>query len=110
MVLKYNPLLTVRLDDTKVDLSDLEDVNCAGTVNGNVLTFSSGTWIADTPAGGGDMLKAVYVTGAGITIDSVIEHPSSVGPDLAQVPIPGALWLMGSGLLSLIGIRRYNRG
>lgn len=31
------------------------------------------------------------------------------GPDLAQVPIPGALWLLGSGLLGLIGVRRYSR-
>jgi len=65
MVLKYNPLLTVRLDDTKADLSDLEDVNCAGTVNGKVLTYQSGTWIPASVAGGGDMLKAEYVTGAG---------------------------------------------
>jgi hypothetical protein len=64
-----------------------------------------------TPIGDGlDDLWVVYVTGAGITIDSVIERPGSVGPDLAQVPIPAAAWLLGSGLLGLIGIRRYNRG
>ena len=28
------------------------------------------------------------------------------GPDYAAVPIPGAIWLLGSGLLGLIGIRR----
>lgn len=29
-------------------------------------------------------------------------------PFAAPVPVPGALWLLGSGLLSLIGIRRKN--
>jgi len=47
------------------DLCDLDDVNCAGTVNDKVLTFSSGTWIPQTPGGGGDMLKSVYVEGVG---------------------------------------------
>jgi hypothetical protein len=28
------------------------------------------------------------------------------GPDYSAVPIPGAVWLLGSGLLGLIGIRR----
>ncbi len=29
--------------------------------------------------------------------------------DAAPVPIPGAVWLLGSGLLGLIGVRRYTR-
>ena len=32
--------------------------------------------------------------------------PESIGPDVAPVPIPAAVWLLGSGLLGLIGIRR----
>ena len=31
------------------------------------------------------------------------------GPDYSAVPIPGAVWLLGSGLLGLIGIRRRSR-
>ncbi|MGD9505964.1 MAG: hypothetical protein AB7W37_13695 [Syntrophobacteraceae bacterium] len=30
----------------------------------------------------------------------------STGPDYSAVPIPGAVWLLGSGLLSLAGLRR----
>ncbi len=30
------------------------------------------------------------------------------GPDYAAVPVPAAVWLLGSGLLGLIGIRRRN--
>ena len=55
-------------DDARIPdlgLNDLEDVNTAGTANGKVLTFQSGTWIPEAVAGGGDMLKSVYVTGQG---------------------------------------------
>jgi hypothetical protein len=62
--------------------------------------------------------------GFGTTIDSVwyafkIQPPEflaahlSYGPDMdavgAPVPIPGAVWLLGSGFLGLIGIRKKNR-
>ena len=46
-------------------LCDLETVNCGGTENGKVLTYQSGTWVPQTPAGGGDMLISQYVTGQG---------------------------------------------
>ncbi|NLI82305.1 MAG: VPLPA-CTERM sorting domain-containing protein [Deltaproteobacteria bacterium] len=32
--------------------------------------------------------------------------PGSIGPDLAPVPIPAAVYLFGSGLIGLVGIRR----
>jgi hypothetical protein len=51
----------------------------------------------------------VYVTGAGITIDMTITQPNSIGADIAAVPIPGAFWLLGSGLLGLIGVCRHRR-
>jgi hypothetical protein len=57
-------------------------------------------------ADGSDDFWVTYVTGAGITIDMVIEQPSSIGTDISAVPIPGALVLLGSGLLGFAGIRR----
>ena len=98
----YNPLLAGKLDINKKNLNDLEDVNTAGTVNGKVLAFQSGTWIPQTAAGGGDMLISQYVTGqgtvynasrlAGETLGSVQAHGVDAGTitqgtiGLARVP------------------------
>jgi hypothetical protein len=68
MSYKYNPLLVGKLDRVGAgasSLGELDDVNTAGTVNGKVLTYQSGTWQPEAAAGGGDMLKAEYVTGSG---------------------------------------------
>jgi hypothetical protein len=53
-----------------------------------------------------DVKSGYHSFGQGIVIDNVIVFPGSVGPDLAPVPVPGAVWLLGSGLLGLAGIRR----
>ena len=37
------------------------------------------------------------------SVESITGHE---GADVSAVPIPGAIWLLGSGLLGLIGIRR----
>jgi hypothetical protein len=56
-----------------------------------------------TPVGDGqDDVWVHYRTGQGPVLDS---H----GPDLAAVPIPGAIWLFGSGLLGLMGVRRRRK-
>jgi hypothetical protein len=39
-------------------------------------------------------------------VDNVL--PSRAYFDIPGVPIPGALWLMGSGLLGLLGLRRFD--
>ncbi|MFH2067497.1 MAG: hypothetical protein ABIK15_20010 [Pseudomonadota bacterium] len=58
-------------------------------------------------ADGSDDFRVHYVTGAGITIDGNIMQPTSIGRDIGSaVPIPAAAILLGSGLLSLIGINR----
>jgi hypothetical protein len=54
-----------------------------------------------------DDVEVFYKTGSGFTINGAIIQVPSEGPDLAPVPIPAAAWLLGSGLLGLIGVRRY---
>lgn len=39
----------------------------------------------------------------------VIEPPGCVVGTIENVPIPGALWLLGSGLIGLVGVRRRVR-
>lgn len=56
-----------------------------------------------------DVRVGYHSIGQGVTVDAVITFPDSIGPDLAQVPIPAAAWLLGSGLLGLIGVRRYRK-
>jgi len=46
MALKYNPLLTGKLDLQTVNLKDLADVNTAGTADGKILSYQAGTWVA----------------------------------------------------------------
>lgn len=58
---------------------------------------------------GEDDVWVHYRTGMGVTIDSVIVFPESTGPSVGAVPIPAAAWLLGSGLLGLIGIRRHRK-
>ncbi|MBW1644914.1 MAG: PEP-CTERM sorting domain-containing protein, partial [Deltaproteobacteria bacterium] len=37
---------------------------------------------------------------------SMLLNSVTVSFNGSQVPVPGALWLLGSGLLGLVGIRR----
>ena len=54
--------------------------------------------------------SAYYRPGQGISIDlddgGCVFTPASIGPDLAAVPIPGAIFLLVPAFLGLIGFRR----
>ena len=45
--------------------------------------------------------NAVYQEYGGASIDNL---------KFNEVPLPGAVWLLGSGLLGLIGVRRFRKG
>jgi hypothetical protein len=69
-------------------------------------------FISDYPSGVGVASGNPYADGAWIfqgDPQSSNDLPfRTYYDDTAVVPIPGAVWLLGSGLLGLIGIRRRN--
>lgn len=73
----------------------------------------------------GEWLDVVWTLSAGATFSDVIAaldsgdmrvglHVQSVGPDgelsfaaVTPTPVPGAVWLFGTGLVGLVGLRRF---
>ncbi len=79
----------IALGDGKGNLTDAEDEMYLWTqigVTGDPLNYAT--------------IKMIN-NGNG-TADFIIEGPT----DVSEVPVPAAAWLMGSGLLGLIGVRR----
>ena len=79
------------------------------------LTFDGGTWDAkeDVWLEFEQGIDGFAFTEEGFchTLDIYTDNTKTTllgdnGPDFAAVPIPAAIWLLGSGLLGLIGIRR----
>ena len=107
--------MTVTLTDT--DFSDLSSFHVGGTTGGSV-TFNLyndsnlvASYTAGTPSFSTD-ITSLTSTGSVTEIEAVITHSgstmSSFDANVVQnpVPVPAAFWLLGSGLMGLIGIRR----
>ncbi len=84
---------------------------------GTYYYFADGTptltWVlANTPGLVADILSGSLVTIFGAPADSTIGYLFNPGEvltitaDAASVPIPAAVWLLGSGMAGLVGIRR----
>ena len=98
---KYKQKYGTPFDLAELDgVSSLLDINNIGWVK--ILDIiGDGTYL-DTS---GDVIYDPYPTSgsAGFDLDAI-----GVLNEASAVPIPGAVWLLGSGLLALVGIRRKN--
>ena len=78
------------------------DVNLSslGPVTGDFYIRFYGT---GATSGNGTMRVSAYDPSGTYYYDSIT---GTVSPQTAQAPIPAAVWLLGSGLVGLVGIRR----
>jgi hypothetical protein len=88
-----DPTLTVSSGDTAADIIAAYDGSGGGT--GFDLDDLYDLYGVEL-----DWIQYIKVEGSGGEIDAFA--------DVAAVPVPAAVWLLGSGLLGLIGIRRKN--
>jgi hypothetical protein len=81
---------------------------------GDGWSYLEYTWVFDSDGGSqsGLVIEARTYTSAGDTIwidDLTVTAPDSATILPSAVPVPAAVWLLGGGILTLIGIRRKNR-
>jgi hypothetical protein len=80
-----------------IDITELYNAWVLGTVENNGIVLISDS--ANANAAGG-AIGAVGAKFAGL------DGSEGVAPSISTVPVPGAVWLLGSGLLGIIGLRR----
>jgi hypothetical protein len=96
------------------------EITPSDVVSDSGVTYFSqigGVWTVT--GGGGDSLTDTNGDGVWIALDYYLDFTVSGGgtyddvswstKDYAPVPIPAAAWLLGSGLLGLIGLSRRNK-
>ena len=69
-----------------------------------VASFNYTSSITDATGGGGG--HSTWLAGAHIQSNGDSGYSVWIGPGNSEVPIPGAVWLLGSGLVGLVGLRR----
>jgi len=79
-----------------------------------LFTLGDGESLGDTLGAldAGVMFVGIHVQGFGGFSESFVTSLSSTTPTFppSPTPVPGAVWLLGSGLLALVGLRRKFRG
>ncbi len=126
-----DPVLYLANDDgalTEDDIIDYDDDGCPSTLCGPAGSFSNS--LIDIALGSGDYILGIsdytfssseFISGinttgltsvANIVISTVgISDPGtfSAGANITATPLPAAVWLMGSGLLGVLGLGRKNK-
>lgn len=73
-------------------------------LEGAIIDGNPDVWFIDLPG-----LTTIGYIDPGDTVPTyhqVVDITGHVGADVSAVPVPAAVWLLGSGLLGLMGIRR----
>ena len=102
-------------DDASVSLTFLDAFNASlGIVSSGVVDSHNLTWQGfngnfSIPSGTRSIDYTMnFFRNVGNDLDSYIDDNSLT---VTGVPIPGAIWLLGSGLLGVVGLRRrFNKG
>ncbi len=126
-----DPFLYLANDDgdlTEDDIIAYNDDLCSNTLCGSAGSFSNS--LIDIALGSGDYILGIsnydflpseFISGiktndltgiANIVISTVdISDPGtfSAGANITATPLPAAVWLMGSGLLGVLGLGRKNK-
>jgi hypothetical protein len=82
------------LDTTGIDLSQVDVFSGAGIKPGGAWTYSS------------EVLTEDLITDSEGTATVLAINGHSIWQQYTVVPIPGAVWLLGSGLIGLVGFRK----
>lgn len=83
LVTANNAIAALQSDLTNLVLNDLANVSVASATNGQVLTFTAGTWVPTTPSGGGGgatvLSDLTDVNTAGVTDGQVLAYDNGSG-------------------------------
>jgi hypothetical protein len=120
---KVNPLLINNGLNTGVDTIDIlpsgSDYTATSVASSLSITlFNDNQFVVTTTDNAGNWFEPVtwseaapntniynitFANGAVLQIDAIASNPP------AEIPVPAAVWLFGSGLLGLIGVARRNK-
>jgi hypothetical protein len=93
--------------DAVVNLGSLTD-GSGNAVTGNSIELY--LWRFDPIAGGfrdvNGALNSAAIAKMLVSVQEDLQGNQFLQKEIAPVPIPGAVWLLGSGLLALVGLRR----